>query len=61
VEELMNTKTVTSLQIAETTGKSHDNVLKAIRNMEGARVKVTGVKGEKRPMFELTKDESWKN
>jgi Rha family phage regulatory protein len=67
MENLVKKTTMTSLQIAETTGKNHDNVLKAIRNMEGAWVKVTGVKfnavnyndvkGEKRPMFELTKDE----
>ncbi|MDR2042475.1 MAG: Rha family transcriptional regulator [Tannerella sp.] len=60
-------KTMTSLEIAERTGKRHDNVLRTIRSMEPAWVKVTGrkfnvltfedVKGEKRPMFELTKTE----
>ena len=60
-------KTMSSREIAEATGKSHDNVLKAIRNMESAWEKVSGVKfnavkyndvkGESRPMYELTKRE----
>jgi phage regulator Rha-like protein len=32
---------MTSLQIAEITGKPHNDVLKAIRNMESAWIKVT--------------------
>ncbi|TYP89467.1 Rha family phage regulatory protein [Sphingobacterium allocomposti] len=61
-------QTMSSREIAELTGKTHDNVLKAIRNMEEAWVKVTGVKfnvseykdptGRKLPMYELTKKES---
>jgi phage regulator Rha-like protein len=58
---------MTSLQIAEVAGKPHYNVLKAIRSMEPAWEKVNGVKfyvveytdakGEKRPMYELSKTE----
>jgi phage regulator Rha-like protein len=58
---------MTSLQIAEITNKPHSDVLKAIRNMEPAWVKVnegkfslvdyTDAKGEQRPMYELTKTE----
>lgn len=58
---------MTSLQIAEETGKPHNDVLKAIRKMESAWEKVNGgkfslveyydAKGEKRPMYELTKRE----
>lgn len=60
-------ETMTSLQIAEITGKPHNDVLKAIRSMEPAWVKVNGgnfslveykdAKGEMRPMFALTKTE----
>jgi Rha family phage regulatory protein len=56
-----------SLQIAEIAGKQHSNVLKSIRKMEPAWLKVNGVnfdlvnyidaKGEQRPMYELTKSE----
>ncbi len=35
---------MTSLEIAELTGKQHKDVLKAIRNMEPAWVKVNGLK-----------------
>ena len=35
-------ETMTSLQIAEVTGKPHNDVLKAIRAMEPAWVKVNG-------------------
>jgi Rha family phage regulatory protein len=65
MENLTLKQTMTSLEIAEHTEKRHDNVLRTIRSMEGAWMKVTGrkfnvltfedVKGEKRPMFELTK------
>lgn len=61
-------QTMSSREIAEMTGKTHDNVLKAIRKMEVAWLKINGVKfnevtytdskGEKRPMYELTKKES---
>jgi phage regulator Rha-like protein len=43
-KELTKQTTMTSLEIAELTGKSHDNLLKSIRAMEVAWVKVTGVK-----------------
>lgn len=66
-ELLKNTETMTSLQIAEVTGKLHKDVLEAIRNMEPAWVKVNGrkfplveykdAKGEMRPMYQLNKTE----
>ena len=37
-----NVQTMTSLEIAELTGKQHKDVMKAIRNMEPAWVKVQG-------------------
>ena len=59
---------ITSLEIAELSGKTHDNVLKAIRSMESAWVKVNGVsfnvieytdsRGRKKPMYELSKSQS---
>lgn len=59
--------TMTSLQIAEVTGKNHKHVLRSIRSMEPAWEKVNGTKfglveytdakGEKRPMYSLTKTE----
>ena len=58
---------MTSLQIAEITGKQHKDVLEAIRNMEPAWVKTTGRKfplneykdarGRKLPMYRLAKTE----
>ena len=58
---------MTSIEIAEVTGKQHKNVMQAIRNMEPAWEKVNGgnfsrveykdAKGEMRPCFELTKTE----
>ena len=58
---------MTSLQIAEVTGKRHSDVLEAIRNMEPAWEKVNGrkfplveykdAKGEMRPMYQLNKTE----
>ena len=58
---------MTSLEIAELTGKQHKDVMKAIRNMEPAWVKVNGrkfalveykdAKGEFRPCYSLTKTE----
>ena len=60
-------QTMSSLEIARLTGKPHNDVLKAIRAMEPAWVKVNGgnfsrveykdAKGEMRPAFELTKTE----
>jgi hypothetical protein len=65
--KLLDSPKMTSRQIAEVTGKPHNDVLKAIRNMEPAWEKVNGVKfslveytdakGEKRPMYELSKTE----
>lgn len=62
-----NEQTMTSLQIAEITGKRHSDVMRAIRAMEDAWIKVNGrkfalveymdVKGEKRPCYELDKVE----
>ena len=58
---------MTSLEIAQVTGKQHKDVLKAIRNMEPAWMKVNGrkfalveyrdKKGELRPCYSLTKTE----
>ena len=60
-------ETMTSLQIAEITGKRHTHVLDAIRNMEPDWVKVAGPKfrlskytdstGRELPMYELSKTE----
>ena len=60
-------QTMTSLEIAELTGKQHKDVMKAIRNMEHAWLKVNGrkfalveyqdKKGELRPCYLLTKIE----
>mgnify|MGYP002623116593 CR=1 FL=1 len=62
---VMSTKTMSSLEIAELTGKQHKDVLKAIRNMENAWVKTTGRKfalseykdstGRTLPCYQLTK------
>lgn len=60
-------ETMTSLQIAEVTGKPHNDVLKAIRAMEPAWVKITQGKfslstytdrsGKSNPCYSLTKTE----
>lgn len=60
----LNKEVMTSREIAEVTGKEHKNVLAAIRSMEEAWVKVTGLSfklseytdstGRKLPMYELT-------
>ena len=62
-----NVQTMTSLQIADLAGKNHKDVMRAIRNMEPAWVKINGrnfalvdyidAKGEMRPCYELTKTE----
>lgn len=67
MNELTRIDTMSSLQIAELTGKEHHNIMKAIRKMEPAWEKVNGVKfnlveytdakGENRPCYELTKTE----
>ena len=64
---VMDAGRMTSLEIAEITGKPHNDVLKAIRKMEQAWVKVNGgnfslvdytdSKGELRPCYSLTKTE----
>ena len=56
---VMNAQSMTSLEIAQVTGKMHKDVMKAIRNMEPAWLKVNGrnfalvdykdAKGELRP------------
>ena len=61
-------QTMTSLEIAELTGKQHKNIMQAIRNMEPAWEKVNGLKfqlveykdakGELRPCYQLTKTEN---
>ena len=58
-------QTITSLEIAELTGKQHKDVLKAIRNMEPAWVNVNGrnfslieyedARGRLKPCYQLTK------
>jgi anti-repressor protein len=60
-------RTMTSREIAEHAGKEHKHVMEAIRTMEPAWVRVNGSnfrlvqytdnKGEKRPMYQLTKTE----
>ena len=67
VVNINKVQTITSLEIAELTGKQHKDVLKAIRNMEPAWLKVNGrnfalvdykdAKGELRPCYSLTKTE----
>jgi phage regulator Rha-like protein len=62
-----NGHTMTSLEISELTGKMHNDVLKAIRNMEPAWIKVAkgnfplseyfDSTGRKLPMYELTKSQ----
>lgn len=60
-------KTMTSLEIAETTGKAHSDVLKAIRKMEVSWIKIgegnfsltyyKDIQGRDKPMYELRYDE----
>ena len=63
-----NELTITSLEIAEVTGKLHKNIMQAIKNQETAWEKINGLKfqlvkykdkkGEERPMYLLSKMES---
>ena len=63
----MDAQRMTSLEIAEVTGKQHFHVMEAIRKMEPAWMKVNGSnfrlveyrdkKGELRPCYMLTKTE----
>ena len=61
--EILNKETMSSLQIAEITGKSHSNVMRDVRNLLGQGVnqinfelvEYTDAKGENRPCYNLTK------
>ena len=67
-ELMLNDGKMSSLTIAQITGKTHKNILRDIRNMEDAWEKVNGLKfelveytdskGEKRPCYALTKTET---
>ena len=67
IQKEQSEQTMSSLEIAELTGKQHKNVMQAIRNMEPAWEKVNGLKfqlveykdskGELRPCYQLTKTE----
>jgi Rha family phage regulatory protein len=67
MNELSKITTMTSREIAELTGKRHDNVLASIREMEPAWENITHLKfkvseyidstGRKLPMYELSKTE----
>ena len=60
-------ETMTSLQIAEVTGKNHKDVLRSIREMENAWTKITGRNfalstytdrsGKSNPCYSLNKTE----
>ena len=62
-----NVQTMTSLEIAELTGKQHKNLMRDIRNMEPAWENIAGLKfelgsyedanGQLRPCYQLTKTE----
>ena len=65
--EIIKKETMTSLEIAEITGRNHKDVMRSIREMEDAWVKVNGrkfalveykdAKGEMRPCYSLSKTE----
>lgn len=65
--ELVHTETMSSLEIADATGKMHKHVMEAVRKMEKAWEKIGGTKfrltsykdsqGKDRPCYELTKTE----
>ena len=67
IEDNAAEQRMTSLEIAELTGKQHKNVMQAIRNMEPAWEKTAGLKfqlgsyedanGQMRPCYSLTKTE----
>lgn len=67
MDELMTKETMSSLQIAEISGKQHKHVMESIRSQEKAWIKINGTKfrlvdytdkkGEKRPMYLLNKTE----
>lgn len=64
ITTIAQSQTMSSLQIAEITGKPHNDVLKAIRKMEPAWAKISGgnfsltsyadEQGKERPCYELT-------
>jgi len=66
-ELVLNKETMSSLEIAELTERNHKDVMRSIREMEPAWVKINGrnfalveyrdAKGEMRPMYQLTKTE----
>lgn len=65
--EIFKNETMTSLEIADVTGRNHKDVMRSIREMEEAWVKVNGrkfalveykdAKGEMRPCYSLSKTE----
>lgn len=65
--ELLKSGTMSSVEIAELTGKQHKHVMEAIRTMESAWEKISGSKfrlaeyidqqGKSRPCYNLTKTE----
>ena len=65
--EIIKNETMTSLEIADVTGRNHKDVMRSIREMEDAWVKVNGrkfalveykdAKGEMRPCYSLSKNE----
>ena len=67
MEEIIKKETMTSLEIAEVTGRNHKDVMRSIREMEEAWIKVNGrkfalveykdAKGEMRPCYSLSKTE----
>lgn len=67
IQKMTTQQTITSIEIAEITGKQHKDVLRAIRKMEPAWEKTAGrnfalsyykdKSGKNSPMFTLTKDE----
>ena len=71
IEDNAGEQRMTSMEIAQLTGKQHKNVMQAIRNMEPAWEKVTGLKFQlceksyllangvtkKQPFYQLTKTE----
>lgn len=67
MEDIVRKETMTSLEIAEVTGRNHKDVMRSIREMEEAWVKVNGrkfalveykdAKGEMRPCYSLSKTE----
>ena len=67
IEDNAGEQRMTSMEIAQLTGKQHKNVMQAIRNMEPAWEKTAGLKfqlgsyedanGQMRPCYSLTKTE----